>query len=113
YYFEKDILHVEEAQGEQRFGSVIILKNITEFKEQDLAKTNFMATLSHELKTPISAIDMSLGLLRDDRIGPLNQDQRELLQTIRDNSNRLLRMVNEILDLSKIETGIMELSREE
>lgn len=113
YYFEKDVLDVS-ADGEPGSdGSVIILKNITEFKEQDLAKTNFMATLSHELKTPISAIDMSLGLLQDERIGSLNQDQAELTQTIRDNAYRLLSMVNEILDLSKIETGIMELSMEE
>lgn len=110
YYFEKDILSVSLSEDSLGEGSVIILKNITEFREQDLAKTNFMATLSHELKTPISAIDMSLGLLQDERIGHLNQDQQELAQTIRDNSSRLLKMVNEILDLSKIETGIMELS---
>ncbi|MCB9284520.1 MAG: HAMP domain-containing protein [Lewinellaceae bacterium] len=112
YYFEKDILHVSENGQPMGDGLVIILKNITEFKEQDLAKTNFMATLSHELKTPLSAIDMSLALMQDERIGELNTDQRDLAQTIRDNSNRLLKMVNEILDLSKIETGIMELTRE-
>ena len=112
YYFEKDILHVSENGQPMGDGLVIILKNITEFKEQDLAKTNFMATLSHELKTPLSAIDMSLALMQDERVGQLNADQRDLAQTIRDNSNRLLKMVNEILDLSKIETGIIELNRE-
>jgi len=110
YYFEKDILRVSENGHSSGDGFVIILKNITEFKEQDLAKTNFMATLSHELKTPISAIDMSLGLMQDERIGQLNEEQKELAQTIRHNSRRLLKMVNEILDLSKIETGIMELT---
>ncbi|MBK7408062.1 MAG: HAMP domain-containing histidine kinase [Saprospirales bacterium] len=106
------MLNVSENDQLMGDGSVIILKNITEFREQDMAKTNFMATLSHELKTPISAIDMSLALMLDNRIGELNDDQKELAQTINDNSQRLLRMVNEILDLSKIETGIMELSME-
>ena len=113
YYFEKDLLLVSKDGQLMGDGAVIILKNITEFKEQDLAKTNFMATLSHELKTPISAIDMSLGLMQDDRVGQLNEDQKDLAQTIRENSQRLLKMVNEILDLSKIETGAFELSRED
>ncbi|MCB0677467.1 MAG: PAS domain-containing sensor histidine kinase, partial [Saprospiraceae bacterium] len=91
---------------------VIILKNVTELKEQDLAKTNFMATLSHELKTPISAIDMSLGLLRDERIGQLNEDQKDLATTIQQNSERLLKMVNEILDISRIETGQLQIQEE-
>ena len=50
-------------------GYVIMLKNITEFKELDSAKTTFISTISHELKTPISAIMMSLQLLEDQRIG--------------------------------------------
>jgi two-component system, NtrC family, sensor histidine kinase KinB len=111
-YFEKEVLAVSENGESPGDGFVIILKNITEFKEHDLAKTNFMATLSHELKTPISAIDLSLGLMQDERMGGLNADQRELAQTIRDNTRRLLKMVNEILDLSKIETGVMEFSSE-
>jgi PAS domain S-box-containing protein len=108
-YFEKDILRVAGGTNQEGDGFVVILKDVTGLKEQDLAKTNFMATLSHELKTPISAIDMSLGLLQDERIGTLNHDQEELAETIRQNSNRLLKMVNEILSVSKIETGIMEL----
>jgi PAS domain S-box-containing protein len=110
HYFEKDILQVLNKKGTQD-GFVIILKNITAFKEQDLAKTNFMATLSHELKTPISAIDMSLGLLRDDRIGKLNEEQQDLAKTIEQNSQRLLNMVNEILDISRIETGNIHITR--
>jgi signal transduction histidine kinase len=72
-----------------------------------------MATLSHELKTPISAIDMSLNLLGDERIGELNEEQKDLSQTIRQNSARLLKMVNEILDISRIESGKLQLTFEE
>ncbi|MBR9919348.1 MAG: HAMP domain-containing protein [Bacteroidetes bacterium] len=118
YYFDKEILEVEgKVEGENgttgEKGTVIILKNITEFREKDLKKTNLMATVSHELKTPISAIDMSIGLLEDDRIGPLNEEQKELTQTIRQNSGRLLNMVNEILDLSRIESGNISLELED
>lgn len=115
YYYEKEILLVEkklEAEVENGLnngGMVVILKNITEFHEKDLKKTNLMATVSHELKTPISAIDMSIGLLGDERIGALNEEQQELAQTIRQNASRLLKMVNEILDLSRIETGNISL----
>jgi len=115
-YFNKDVLKVEgQSEGPDtptNVGFIIILKNVTELKEQDLAKTNFMATLSHELKTPISAIDMSINLLEDDRIGPLNEEQRDLSNTVRQNTSRLLKMVNEILDISRIETGKLQLELE-
>ena len=67
----------------QKEGYVILLKNITEFKELDSAKTTFISTISHELKTPISAILMSLQLLEDCRVGSLNEEQKELAQSIR------------------------------
>ncbi len=116
FYYDKDILKVESQDLDMErtsVGYVIILKNITELKEQDLAKTNFMATLSHELKTPISAIDMSLNLLEDHRLGGLNDDQKDLSGTIRQNAARLLKMVNEILDISKIETGNVQINPED
>ena len=116
-YYDKDIL-VVEGYGEddnlmENVGFVVILKNITELKEQDLAKTNFMATLSHELKTPIAAIDMSLNLMQDERIGDMNEEQKDLASTIKHNSARLLKMVNEILDISRIESGKLQLTFEE
>jgi signal transduction histidine kinase len=77
-----------------------------------LAKTNFMATLSHELKTPIAAIDMSVNLLEDERIGQMNEEQWDLTGTIRLNVGRILKMVNEILDISRIETGNLQLELE-
>lgn len=91
-------------------GKVYILRNITEFKERDEAKTNFIATISHELKTPISAIKMSLKLLADKRIGSLNKEQEQLVQHINEDSERLLKITYELLDLSQIETGNIQLN---
>ncbi len=74
----------------QKLGDVILLKNITEFKELDSAKTTFISTISHELKTPIAAIMMSLNLLEDKRVGALNDEQEQLSRSIKENSERLL-----------------------
>ncbi len=116
HYFNKDVLRIESPSDDldapTSVSYVIILKNVTELKEQDLAKTNFMATLSHELKTPIAAIDMSVKLLEDERIGQLNEEQWDLTGTIRLNTSRILKMVNEILDISRIETGKLQLEIE-
>lgn len=91
-------------------GSVYVLKNITQFKELDEAKTNFIATVSHELKTPLSSIKMSLKLLKDDRVGQMNQEQVELIENINEDSNRLLKITSELLDLSQAETGNLKLT---
>lgn len=91
-------------------GSVYTLKNITQFKELDEAKTNFIATVSHELKTPLSSIKMSLKLLNDERVGMINEEQHELLNHIKEDSDRLLKITSELLDLSQVETGNLKLT---
>ncbi|RZK23147.1 MAG: HAMP domain-containing protein, partial [Flavobacterium sp.] len=91
-------------------GTVYILKNITQFKELDEAKTNFIATVSHELKTPISSIKMSLKLLTDKRIGTMNTEQTGLVEQISEDSDRLLKITGELLDLSQVETGNIQLN---
>jgi NtrC-family two-component system sensor histidine kinase KinB len=91
-------------------GKVYVLRNITEFKELDEAKTNFIATISHELKTPISSIKMSLKLLNDDRVGPMNDEQHQLVAHIKDDSERLLKITSELLELSQVETGNIQLN---
>lgn len=93
----------------KRQGYVIMLKNITEFKELDSAKTTFISTVSHELKTPISAIMMSLQLLEDSRVGKLNEEQAELAKSIQDNSERLLNITSELLNMTQVESGKLQL----
>jgi signal transduction histidine kinase len=86
------------------------VKNITSFKELDVAKTNFIATISHELKTPLASSDFSLKLLEDERVGTLNTEQKELVENIRNDNQRLLRILSELLDLSQVESGTIHLS---
>lgn len=90
-------------------GYVIMLKNITEFKQLDSAKTTFISTISHELKTPISAILMNLQLLEDKRVGSLNEEQTELAQSIHEESDRLLSITGELLNMTQVESGKLQL----
>lgn len=91
-------------------GKVYILKNVTKFKELDEAKTNFIATVSHELKTPLSSIKMSLKLLNDERVGLMNEEQNQLINHIKEDSERLLKITSELLDLAQVETGNLQLN---
>jgi len=109
-YFSKEILNI--TVEDQAIGSVILLRNITQFKELDLAKTNFIATISHELKTPIASIKMSLKLLEDGRIGGLNEEQSKLVKNIKEDSQRLLSITGELLDLAQVETGNITLQKQ-
>jgi nitrogen fixation/metabolism regulation signal transduction histidine kinase len=92
-------------------GTVVMLKNITEFHKLDVAKTTFISTISHELKTPISAILMSLQLLTDNRVGGLNPEQKKLSDSIRENGERLLSITGELLNMTQVESGVLQLSR--
>lgn len=116
-YFEKQSVNITiQPTGEDRtidIGDVIILRNITLFKELDFAKTNFIATVSHELKTPISSIKMSLQLLENETTGTINQDQKQLIDSIKDDSQRLLKITGELLELSQLETGNIQLNMEQ
>jgi PAS domain S-box-containing protein len=107
-YYSKEILSV--ISKDKVIGKVIILKNITEFQQLDEAKTNFIATISHELKTPISSIKMSLKLLEDKRIGEVNAEQKQLLGNIEDDTRRLLQITGELLDMAQVETGKLNLN---
>lgn len=106
-YFNKDVLDV--TNNAEIIGQVIVLRNITPFHELNEAKTNFIATVSHELKTPISSIKMSAKLLTDLRVGELNGEQQELIRSITDDADRLLKITGELLNMSQVETGNIQL----
>lgn len=116
-YFEKEIIDINILPtGESNptfIGQVVILKNITTFKELDLAKTNFIGTVSHEFKTPIAAIQMGIQLLENEQIGHLNPEQIGLLNGIKDDSDRLLKITGELLNMTQVESGAIQISLHE
>ncbi|MEO4004857.1 ATP-binding protein [Flavobacterium sp. CAU 1735] len=115
-YFEKQIVPIViTPTGEtekKEIGSFIILRNVTLYKELDYAKTNFIATVSHEFKTPIASMKMSLQLLENESIGPLNEEQQHLIASIKDDTKRLLRTTSELLNITQVETGKTQLEIE-
>jgi len=115
-YFEQDIIPIniiKTGEKEKKYiGRVILLRNITPFKELDFAKTNFIATISHELKTPISSMKMGVQLLSNQKFGILNEQQQELLKSINEDGQRLLDITGELLNLSQVESGNIRLQIE-
>jgi len=105
-YFSKEII---EVQQEDSKNTVIVVRNITSFKELDVAKTNFIATVSHELKTPLASSDFSLKLLEDGRNGKLTKDQRDLVHQLKQDNQRMLRILSELLNMSQVEAGKIQL----
>lgn len=102
HYFQERVVEIL-ASDNTISGYIILLTDVTDYENRTQRQTDFLAQLSHEMKTPISAIHMSLNLLEDERLEPISDDQKELTSTIRKNSDRLLHMVNEVLQLSQNE----------
>jgi signal transduction histidine kinase len=113
--FAKDIVDItQKFVGEETkylSGHVILLTDVTEFSEKEKAKTAFMSTLSHELKTPVAAIEMGTQLLRNHKLGQLSEEQEEWLKIIDENNRRIKKSINEVLDLAQIERGLIELTK--
>jgi len=113
-YFEKEMIDINvipTGERESHFiGQVIMLRNITPFKELDLAKTNFLGIVSHEFKTPISSIQMGLQLLENENIGSLNNEQKNLVNGIKEDSDRLLKITGELLNITQVESGSIQLN---
>jgi signal transduction histidine kinase len=76
----------------------------------DRIKSAFLATMSHELRTPLNSIIGFTGILIQGMVGPLNDEQKKQLGIVRESSNHLLALINDVLDISKIEAGQLELS---
>jgi PAS domain S-box-containing protein len=88
----------------------VIVRDISERKEIDRLKTEFVSVVSHELRTPLTSIRGSLGLMEGGAVGELPPKARELIGIARQNADRLIRLINDILDLEKIEAGKVQLS---
>jgi signal transduction histidine kinase len=86
-------------------GAAVVLNDVTRFRLLDEVKSNLVATVSHELKTPLTSLRLAIHLLLEEAVGPLEPKQVELLIDARDNAERLLRTIEHLLALARLEQG--------
>ena len=100
----QELVSFNEALDKNEFvGQILTLRNVSDYKKLDQVKSNFLATVSHELKTPLSSINLNTKLLQDERL-PADERQR-ITGYIRQETQRLQRMVGELLDVSRLDAG--------
>ena len=102
---------IRDITERKRFERTLQEKNI-ELEKASQAKDRFLATMSHELRTPLNAILGFTGTLLMKLPGPLNFDQEKQLKTVQTSARHLLSLINDLLDLAKIESGKVELNLE-
>ncbi len=91
----------------------VIVRDVTERKEVERRVSEFYSTVSHELRTPLTSIRGAMGLIEGGLVGDVTPDVLEMVSIARENSDRLIRLINHILDLRKIEAGMLDLRLEE
>lgn len=88
-------------------GGISVFRDITEEKEIDRAKSEFVSLASHQLRTPLSSINWYTEMLSDDKAGKLNEKQKGYLSQIYESSKRMVSLVNDLLNVSRLELGTL------
>ena len=109
-YYLPRVLRIRSDSGEL-LGAAVVLSDVTKFHLVDQLKSDMISTVSHELKTPLTSLQMVVHLLLEEAVGPLTTKQTELLLAARQDSDRLLGMINDLLDLTRIEQGRVALDQ--
>ncbi|MDP4093834.1 MAG: ATP-binding protein [Bacillota bacterium] len=86
-------------------GYIVLFQNVTELKELEKTRTDFIATISHEFKTPLTSIMMGTDLLMNEGMGDLTNDQKSIAYAIKEDCDRLSSLVNDVMELTKLESG--------
>ncbi|MFL0269102.1 ATP-binding protein [Candidatus Clostridium radicumherbarum] len=102
YYYNVLVTKLKEFDN-KKYGLVVLFQNVTGLKEIERLKSNFIATVSHEFKTPLTSIMMGSSLISEETAGTLNRKQKEIMGSINEESEKLLNLVNNLLQLSKLE----------
>ena len=97
------------TEREEVIGAVAVFRDITREVESDRLKDEFIGAVSHEVRTPMTSIKGYTQLLSMGSLGPVNDQQREFLQTIYTNAERMISIINDVLDITKIEAGSIEM----
>lgn len=92
-------------------GAVVVLRDVTEQRRVERMKSDFVANVAHEIRSPMAPMKDAVGLVLDETTGPLNENQKKFLNIVDKNIDRLTRLINDLLDLSKIEAGRLDLKK--
>ena len=98
-----------KTEDGQRLGTVCATRDITELAKVDQMKTEFVSMVSHELRTPLTSIKGYVDLVVDGEAGEINETQRGFLSIVQSNTDRLIALINDLLDISRIESGKIQL----
>jgi signal transduction histidine kinase len=122
----EDAIRVVTPEGERSFlpranpvyseegavvGATIIFQDVTRFLRFEELRNNLVATVAHEFRTPLTSLRMAIHLLSEQTVGPLSEKQADLVYTAREDCERLQGVVDELLDLSRIQAGRIELRK--
>jgi signal transduction histidine kinase/DNA-binding response OmpR family regulator len=97
----------------KHIGRLYIFRDVTHEREVDRMKTQFVSMVSHELRTPLTSIKGFTEMILDEDAGEINEEQREFLSIVEANADRLIALVNDLLDISRIESGRVQLKLEQ
>jgi len=103
-YFEGFVQSMEGYRATRIY--LVFIRDVTDLKELDLKKSQFVATVSHELKTPLTSIIATLGLIESPVFGALNERQKNLVSIAQKSADRLLAMISDILDLERVKSSL-------
>jgi signal transduction histidine kinase len=107
-YLTRDIIPIQSGEWLGTVAYLLILRDVSRAYELEKMRSDFVGMVSHELRTPLTSIRMSVDLLAEPALGQLSDVQEQFVQAIREESERLLRIVNDLMDLAKIESGKFE-----
>jgi len=107
----RPITEIYEAQKKLKENEAHIKEQFEKLKELDKSKDEFLAMITHELKTPLVPIKGYVDILLSENLGPLNNQQKERMQIIKSSTNSLLKLVSDLLDVQKIELGQLKLNK--
>ncbi len=99
------------SEGGRLVGAVAVFQDVTHLRQLDRLKSEFVMTASHELRTPLASMILSLGSLSETAAAKLSDGERELLAAAGEEAQRLRALVDDLLDLSRLESGRLELAR--
>ena len=107
-YYRPEAVPILDSERLPR-GVILVLQDVTQLQQQDEIKRDVIRTVSHQLKTPLTSIRMAIHLLLDEKVGELNEKQVDLLLAAREDSDRLHEILANLLDISRIVSGKVQM----